>query len=108
MSRLTYWLMRDRDEYVGLVRAQLSSEAATGEDVLSALLAVAAGNALGITSGQGVLPAVGPETSWEAVAGRACLLAGDDKRLPTSIWDRAQLMRTLAWMSWPVVLVVAD
>ena len=105
MSRLTYWLVRDWDEYVGLVRDRLG-DAAQEPGEVDVLVAVAEQNALGVTSGDGTLPVqhepvpLGPVTT-----GEVALLRGSDKRLPTAIWDRALLMRSLAWTSWPAVLV---
>ena len=103
MSRLTYWLMRDWDEYVDLVRTAAGD---AGTALPQVMVDVARSNYLGVTSGEGELPREAEEPLG-ATPG-AVLLRGDDKRLPVPIWDLALLMRTLAWTSWPVVLVTAD
>jgi hypothetical protein len=108
MSRLTYWLVRDWDEYVDLVRPRLSglTDLKAAVDVL---VAVARENSLGVASGDGSLPTQAePVELGPVVAREVALLRGSDKRLPTDLWDRALLMRSLAWTSWPAVLVTQD
>ncbi|MDQ1688996.1 MAG: hypothetical protein QOK42_1971 [Frankiaceae bacterium] len=110
MSRLTYWLMRDWDEYVDMVRTRLDAgEVHSDEDVVQVLVAVAEANSLGVTSGAGELPAQSEKVEGLTPlgTGQVALLRGGDKQLPTDLWDRALLMRTLAWTSWPAVLVTA-